>query len=229
MLRVPSPIYRYLWHPIQAATAVVTYTAFRLLPIDLASALGGRLARTFGPFFPVSKRAVRNLTNAYPEKSPAEIRTIVRAMWDNLGRVAAEYPHLKEIDVYDPDGRVETTGGEYIDLLREDGHAGIFFSGHIANWEIVSLGATQRGVPLDRAMAEMLGRADGCSRGRGGSMHLFDAGRRFYGGNAIVGGGLLAYGIAVQLTRAADLRQLKNLVRRRRRSPAAEPLPAASD
>ncbi len=45
----------------------------------------------------------------------------------------------------------------------------------------------------------------------------------------IVGGGLLAYGIAVQLTRAADLRQLKNLVRRRRRSPAAEPLPAASD
>ena len=154
MLRIPSPIYRYLWHPIQAAAAVITYTVFRLLPIDLASALGGRLARTFGPFFPVSKRAIRNLTNAYPEKSPAEIRAIVRAMWDNLGRVAAEYPHLKEIDVYDPDGRVETTGGEYVDLLREDGHAGIFFSGHIANWEIVSLGATQRGVPLDRIYRE---------------------------------------------------------------------------
>jgi pyruvate dehydrogenase E1 component alpha subunit len=58
--------------------------------------------------------------------------------------------------------------------------------------------ALVRGVPASAVMAEMLGRAEGCSRGRGGSMHLFDAGRRFYGGNAIVGGGLpLAAGIAL--------------------------------
>ena len=47
-------------------------------------------------------------------------------------------------------------------------------------------------------MAEMLGKREGCCRGRGGSMHLFDRERRFYGGNAIVGGGLpLAVGIAL--------------------------------
>ena len=150
MLRIPNPINRYLIHPFEAAAALAVYSLFRILPLDLASALGGWLARIIGPWLPVSRRAVRNLSNAFPEKSPAEILTIVRAMWNNLGRVAAEYPHLSEIDVYDPKGRVETTGGEYVDLLREDGAAGIFFSGHIANWEIVSLGATQRGVPLDR-------------------------------------------------------------------------------
>jgi len=50
--------------------------------------------------------------------------------------------------------------------------------------------ALARGIPADAVMAEMYGRVEGSSRGRGGSMHIFDAGRRFYGGNAIVGGGL---------------------------------------
>jgi pyruvate dehydrogenase E1 component alpha subunit len=58
--------------------------------------------------------------------------------------------------------------------------------------------ALARGVSLDAVMAEMYGKAEGCSRGRGGSMHLFDASTRFYGGNAIVGGGLpLAVGLAL--------------------------------
>jgi pyruvate dehydrogenase E1 component alpha subunit len=66
--------------------------------------------------------------------------------------------------------------------------------------------ALARGVPMDRAMAEMLGRIDGCSRGRGGSMHLFDASRRFYGGNAIVGGHLplaVGFGLADAMQRRA--------------------------
>ena len=58
--------------------------------------------------------------------------------------------------------------------------------------------ALVRGVGLKPVMAEMYGRANGCSGGRGGSMHLFDAGKRFYGGNAIVAGGLpLAVGVAL--------------------------------
>ncbi|WP_157120733.1 pyruvate dehydrogenase (acetyl-transferring) E1 component subunit alpha [Nocardia fusca] len=50
--------------------------------------------------------------------------------------------------------------------------------------------ALARGIPMTALMAEMFGRSTGCSGGRGGSMHLFDAQRRFYGGNAIVAGGL---------------------------------------
>jgi pyruvate dehydrogenase E1 component alpha subunit len=58
--------------------------------------------------------------------------------------------------------------------------------------------ALVRGVPAKAVMAEMYGKATGCSRGRGGSMHLFDARTRFYGGNAIVAGGLpLAVGLAL--------------------------------
>ncbi|MEO7754382.1 MAG: pyruvate dehydrogenase (acetyl-transferring) E1 component subunit alpha [Terracoccus sp.] len=58
--------------------------------------------------------------------------------------------------------------------------------------------ALARGLPMSAILAEMFGKATGCSGGRGGSMHLFDASRRFYGGNAIVAGGLpLATGLAL--------------------------------
>ena len=58
--------------------------------------------------------------------------------------------------------------------------------------------ALARGISAKSIMAEMYGKVEGCARGRGGSMHLFDAKSRFYGGNAIVGGGLpLAVGMAL--------------------------------
>jgi pyruvate dehydrogenase E1 component alpha subunit len=64
--------------------------------------------------------------------------------------------------------------------------------------------ALARGVPARSIMAEMFGKVEGCSRGRGGSMHLFDASRRFYGGNAIVAGALplaLGFGLADRMQR----------------------------
>jgi pyruvate dehydrogenase E1 component alpha subunit len=68
--------------------------------------------------------------------------------------------------------------------------------------------ALARGISANALMAEMYGKLQGCSRGRGGSMHVFDAATRFYGGNAIVGGGLpLAAGLAL-----ADKMQHRNRV-----------------
>jgi pyruvate dehydrogenase E1 component alpha subunit len=58
--------------------------------------------------------------------------------------------------------------------------------------------ALARGIAASTLMAEMFGKVEGCSRGRGGSMHIFDVGHRFYGGNAIVAGGLpIAIGLAL--------------------------------
>ena len=68
--------------------------------------------------------------------------------------------------------------------------------------------ALARGIPAGAVMAEMFGKAQGASRGRGGSMHIYDAATRFYGGNAIVGGGLpLAVGLAL-----ADKMQGRNRI-----------------
>lgn len=77
-------------------------------------------------------------------------------------------------------------GDAMVATYREHGHALAF------------------GVPMAPLMAEMLGKVEGCCRGRGGSMHLFSRAHRFFGGNAIVGGGLpLAAGIALADQRLA--------------------------
>jgi pyruvate dehydrogenase E1 component alpha subunit len=69
--------------------------------------------------------------------------------------------------------------------------------------------ALSRGIPMNAIMAEMYGKVEGCSRGRGGSMHLFDAATHFYGGNAIVAGGLP---IAVGLALAAKMQNQPRIV-----------------
>jgi KDO2-lipid IV(A) lauroyltransferase len=133
---------------LEAAGAALLFGALGLLPIDWASALGGAVARRTGPFLGISKRARINLSRAFPGLGEAEIEQIIAGMWDNLGRVAAEYPHLREIRIFAPGGRVETHGLEYVDRAVAAGRRMIIFSGHIANWEIAALAAVQRGITV---------------------------------------------------------------------------------
>ena len=82
---------------LEAWGAALSFGAFKLLPRDCASALGGALARRIGPSLGVSRHARRNLSRAFPEFPETEIARVVAGMWDNLGRVVAEYPHLRKI------------------------------------------------------------------------------------------------------------------------------------
>src|SRR5690242_21046935 len=76
---------------IEAWGAALLFALLGFLPLDAASALGGMLGRHIGPRLGVSNRARRNLRSALPELSSPQMEAILRGMWDNLGRVAAEY------------------------------------------------------------------------------------------------------------------------------------------
>lgn len=130
---------------VAAWAAGLALGLFRLLPLDAASAFGGWFGRSFGPRFPAHKKAVRNLARAMPELSPAEQQAALHGMWDNLGRVIAEYVHLA--DIRDA-GRIEVVGVEHLAAVRDSGKPAIFFSAHYGNWEVMGLMATQHGLPL---------------------------------------------------------------------------------
>ncbi len=139
---------RWVIQPAQAVAAYALFGIARLMPLEAASGLGGWLGRTIGPRLGISRRARRNLGRAFPEKTADEIEAIVLGMWDNLGRTMLEYPHLDRLCFDGAERHVEVVHGEYVDLLKDDGRAGILFSAHMANWEIAAIGAIRRGLPV---------------------------------------------------------------------------------
>ncbi|MGH6805974.1 MAG: lipid A biosynthesis lauroyl acyltransferase [Ensifer adhaerens] len=116
----------------------------RLLGPERASDLGGWLLRSVSPLIPVNRVALANIRAAFPEKDEAEVRAIARGAWENLGRTAAEYAHLKTLFDYDDDNRdapsrVEVSGIEHFVALKDDEKPGLIFSAHLANWELPAI------------------------------------------------------------------------------------------
>lgn len=133
---------------VEAALAWLAFRFFGLLPLDLASALGGWLGRTIGYRLPVTRRARRNLARAYPEKSEAERESIIRRMWDNLGRTAAEFPHIGSLSV-GAGARIAFEGVEHIEAAQARGRGLLFFAAHIGNWEVFGPAALSRNISLN--------------------------------------------------------------------------------
>mgnify|MGYP002630381280 CR=1 FL=1 len=137
---------RYLSHPLQGLAAQIFFILVKLLPLNWASAFGGFLGRSIGPSLGISKRARRNLAIAFPTITPSETERLVHAMWDNLGRTVMEYPLLNRIRVDGKNAHVELIGSEYLSLLKNDDKPGLFFSGHLANWEIPAICVAKLGL-----------------------------------------------------------------------------------
>ena len=107
-------------------------TLCRLLPLDTASAFCGWMGKAIGPKLKLTQRALYNMSVAFPEITDEEKQKILRDMWDNLGRVLAEYPHLEEIGK----NRVKMEAPDNVINLIKSGGPSVFISGHTGNWEI---------------------------------------------------------------------------------------------
>jgi KDO2-lipid IV(A) lauroyltransferase len=125
-------------------------------PIKTAN-LFGRITGWIGPRLREHRIARANLTAAFPEKSPEEIDQILAGVWNNLGRMGAEFAHLDHIWDYDlnhPEkpSRIEFSPRtkQLFDQLRDDGKPALFFACHLGSWELPALGAVAHG--LDAAI-----------------------------------------------------------------------------
>jgi KDO2-lipid IV(A) lauroyltransferase len=159
---------------LQAVEALPIWAAlglFKLLPRRVAAGLGAALARTIGPRLPMTRVARRNLALCFPGKSAAERNGLVRAMWDNLGRIAGEFTHRRALwdasimpvaERYGADAlraafargervtltteRTEIVGAEQFRMLLDEKRPVLLFTAHMGNWELMPWTAARMGL-----------------------------------------------------------------------------------
>jgi KDO2-lipid IV(A) lauroyltransferase len=124
------------------AFAVALLRILRLVPRRPMSDFAAAIMRAVGPLLKEHRLGRANLAAAFPEKSTEEIERILRGIWDNLGRVAAEFPHIDRLQMFFPprneDGDIHYTlsTDERFQQLRGDGKPALIFAAHLANWEL---------------------------------------------------------------------------------------------
>jgi len=144
-----------LKHLLDGAVGTVTVGllgAIKHLDRRRTADFAAAVMRRIGPLFKEHRLGREQLRAAFPEKSDAEIETILRGVWDNLGRIAIEFAHLDEFCVegfgpqtedvitYPPESK------ERYDWITRSGKATIGFAAHLANWELPGVGAKLIGV-----------------------------------------------------------------------------------
>jgi len=133
---------RYL---LEAAVVYTLMAIFKILPAERASALGGWIGRNVAYHFSVTRKAKRHIEKSL-HTNAIETDRIAKGMWDNLGRLFAEYPHLPELYL----NKSELVGVENLgDLPTTPNAPAIFFSAHLANWEIAAPSMRQQNVDGD--------------------------------------------------------------------------------
>jgi Kdo2-lipid IVA lauroyltransferase/acyltransferase len=123
--------------------------------------LGGWIMRRIGPRLKEHEIGRANLVAAFPEKSADEIDAILDGVWDNLGRVGAEFAHIDHLRILEPDQPARNPDGvepeaivyeqnsyARVQRLRFDGKPALLFTAHLANWELPAYVATAGRLPL---------------------------------------------------------------------------------
>jgi KDO2-lipid IV(A) lauroyltransferase len=134
---------------LEAALLRAALAILRAVPPAASSDIGGAVARVIGPLLPVSHVAHDKLRAALPGLTESERSHIVRGVWENLGRTAAELPHLSRLKQNTLAGPGwEISNPALIGEIATQGGPAIFVTGHIGNWELLAPAATAYGIRL---------------------------------------------------------------------------------
>ena len=139
---------KYFNYFFQFLFVVFFFSLFKFLRLNFSSKIGGKLFEKIGPLFRSKKLIQKNIKRAFPHINEENSDKIKKLMWNNYGRLFAEYIFIKEFRNGKYSSNIEIEGQDIIEKIKETGQQVVFVSGHFSNFELMAMHLEKTGIKL---------------------------------------------------------------------------------
>ena len=133
---------------LQFILVILFFFVFKILGIRLASNLSGKIFQIIGPLFRSKKLIYSNIKKALPNINQSELKKIYISMWNNYGRVFAEYMFIKKFRHDQLNDNIIVNGGEILENIKLNKQRVVFISGHFSNFELMAMQIEKMGIKV---------------------------------------------------------------------------------
>ena len=127
---------------------IIFFSLFKILGLRISSKIGGKIFQIIGPLFRSKNLIHSNIKKAFPDINLKDLNNITKLMWNNYGRVFAEYMFIKDYRTEKSSSKIEIEGQEILDKIKREGKPVVFISGHFSNFELMAMHIEKSGIKL---------------------------------------------------------------------------------
>ena len=121
---------------------------FKIIGYKNASNLGARVGSIIGPFFRSKNLTKKNIKNCLKNISEEEVNILIKKMWENYGRIFAEYMYIEKFRSKKLENYLKVNGIKTLEKIKRDGKPVVFISGHFSNFELMAMQLELSGIEL---------------------------------------------------------------------------------
>ena len=139
---------KYIKYFLQFIFAIISFLIFKILGPHKSSNLSGKIFEIIGPFFRSKKIISSNIRRAIIDIDKNNLDKITKLMWNNYGRVFAEYMFIKDFRYGQLANKIEMDGHYILDEIKKSNKQVVFISGHFSNFELMAMSLEKFGIKL---------------------------------------------------------------------------------
>ena len=139
---------RYIKYFFQYFLILIFFLLFKILGPKKSSNLGGNIFEKIGPLFRSKSLIHTNIRRAFPDINSNDLNKITRLMWNNYGRVFAEYIFIKDFRNGKLASNIQIDGQEILNEIIRNNNQVVFISGHLSNFELMAMHLEKSGIKL---------------------------------------------------------------------------------
>ena len=127
---------------------IIFFLFFKILRFRISSTVSGKIFEIIGPLFRSKNLIHSNIKKAIPNSNYEELNKITKLMWNNYGRIFAEYMFIKEFRLGKLKSKIKIEGQEILDDIKKNNKQVVFISGHFSNFELMAMQLENSGIKL---------------------------------------------------------------------------------